>query len=421
MTVVHPGSEPDLWERREAQALRVVPYVLLVISLILVVITRWESGAGLAISVGISVLAAAWITWFVTLHPEWRERQGVMAAYFLGLLVFMAVLDFRSPLFGFFVFTGYLHAYQLRDRWPRMGGVLATAALMAISQTGGVPARITLGAVGVWAAFMLVNSLVAGAFTFFGWHSGEQAERRKTMVSELAEANERLEAMLEENAGLHAQLLTQAREAGVLDERQRMAGEIHDTLAQGLTGIIAQLEAAERARERAADWERHVGSARELARESLSEARRSVQALRPEPLEEARLPDAIGAMAERWSRNAAVPVSVEVTGEPKPLLAEIEVTLFRVAQEALTNVGKHAGAAKAGLTLSYMDDVVLLDVRDDGVGFAVGTNGHDGYGLTGMRRRLRHVAGSLEVESGPGEGTAVNATVPAIPALGGTE
>jgi signal transduction histidine kinase len=197
---------------------------------------------------------------------------------------------------------------------------------------------------------------------------------------------------LEENAGLHAQLLAQAREAGVLDERQRMAREIHDTLAQGLTGIITQLEATERAGRRPEQWRRHLDQARALARESLAEARRSVQALRPEPLEEAGLPDAIAHMARRWSETSVVEFSFATTGEPRPLLAELEMTLFRVAQEALANVAKHAAATKVGLTLSYMDDAVLLDVRDDGVGFTpvpAGGNGHtgdgQGFGLDAMR------------------------------------
>jgi signal transduction histidine kinase len=118
--------------------------------------------------------------------------------------------------------------------------------------------------------------------------------------------------------------------------------------------------------------------------------------------------------------------TVETTGEPRPLLAELEMTLFRVAQEALANVGKHAGASKVGLTLSYMEDTVLLDVRDDGAGFAAGPGGADGrrgpgqgFGLDTMRQRLRRVAGSLEIESAPGEGTAVNARVPAISAEAG--
>ena len=197
-----------------------------------------------------------------------------------------------------------------------------------------------------------------------------------------------------------------------------MAREIHDTLAQGLTGIITQLEATERASRRPDQWRRHLDQARALARDSLTEARRSVQALRPEPLEDAGLPDAIAHLAGRWSETSGVVSSVETTGEPRPLLAELEMTLFRVAQEALANVGKHADASKVGLTLSYMDDTVLLDVRDDGIGFADGPRGQ-GFGLDAMRQRLLRVAGSLEIESTPGEGTALNARVPAISAEAG--
>jgi signal transduction histidine kinase len=122
-----------------------------------------------------------------------------------------------------------------------------------------------------------------------------------------------------------------------------------------------------------------------------------------------------------------VALSVEVTGEPRPLAAAIEVTLFRVAQEALTNVAKHARASRVGLTLSYLDDVVLLDVRDDGAGFDPSTLGTtspaaeegSGVGLSAMRQRLRQVAGHLEIETAPGEGTTISASVPAIAAGGG--
>jgi signal transduction histidine kinase len=131
-------------------------------------------------------------------------------------------------------------------------------------------------------------------------------------------------------------------------------------------------------------------------------------------------------MARRWSETSTVELSLATTGEPRPLLAELEMTLFRVAQEALANVAKHAEASKVGLTLSYTDQAVLLDVRDDGVGFLgrpTGGNGRpgdgQGFGLEGMRQRLRRVAGSLEIESAPGDGTAISATVPAIPAEGG--
>src|SRR5205085_8226231 len=107
---------------------------------------------------------------------------------------------------------------------------------------------------------------------------------------------------------------------------------------------------------------------------------------------------AIGDMARRWSEASAVALSFQATGEPRPLLADLEVALFRAAQEALSNVARHASASRVGLTVTYMDDVVLLDVRDDGVGFdATSTDGDSGggnrFGLHAMGQRLRQVGG----------------------------
>ena len=297
--------------------------------------------------------------------------------------------------------------------------------------------RHTPAAIAIWVVIVCINLLVAEGLTWFGWVSSEQNDRRKRLVTELSEANRKLTASLEENAGLHAQLLAQAREAGVLDERQRMAREIHDTLAQGLTGIITQLEAAGRAGKSAGQWRHHFDSAIRLARESLSEARRSVHALQPEPLEMARLPDALAEVAERWSARNGVVAQVTTTGSARPMRPEIEVALLRTAQEALANVAKHARASRVGLTLSYMDDEVALDIRDDGVGFEPqppspaarngrrpvnggrGSNSGDGFGLTAMRQRVEGLAGTLEIESEIGTGTAISASVPAIPAGAG--
>jgi signal transduction histidine kinase len=165
---------------------------------------------------------------------------------------------------------------------------------------------------------------------------------------------------------------------------------------------------------------RHIDTARGLARESLTEARRSVDALGPRQLADAQLPDAIADMAKRWAETSAVELVLDTTGDPRPLLPELEVVLFRVAQEALANVGKHAAACRVGLTLSYMDDVVVLDVRDDGHGFqpaaTPGAVDGSGFGLVAMEQRVRRVAGTFSVESAPGEGTALSASVPAIPA-----
>jgi signal transduction histidine kinase len=129
------------------------------------------------------------------------------------------------------------------------------------------------------------------------------------------------------------------------------------------------------------------------------------------------LPDALAETAQQWSAVHSIPVEVRTTGDPLPLHPEIETALLRTAQEALANVAKHAHASRAGLTLSYMGDMVVLDVRDNGVGFKV-ANGVDrrgaGFGLIAMRQRVSRVAGTLDIESEPGGGTAISARVPAI-------
>jgi signal transduction histidine kinase len=214
--------------------------------------------------------------------------------------------------------------------------------------------------------------------------------------------------------------VTQAREAGVTEERQRLAGEIHDTLAQGLTGIIAQLEAAEHTRTDPGELTRHLAQAAGLARSSLTEARRSVRALRPEQLEDASLPEALRELTRGWSEQTGVAAALEVTGTPVRAGADVEAAVFRAAQEALSNVAKHAQAARVQLTVSYAGDTLLLDVADDGSGFDPATTGPaaagpaagGGYGLTGMEQRLGRVGGTLTIESVPGTGTTINAAVP---------
>jgi signal transduction histidine kinase len=241
-------------------------------------------------------------------------------------------------------------------------------------------------------------------------------------VEDLSQANRKLETTLAENAGLHEQLLAQAREAGISDERQRMAREIHDTLAQGLTGIVTQLQAAEQAAARTPGeqpgWQRHVAAATQLARESLTEARRSVDALRPEPLEGCRLSEALSDVAERWSAMNGIPAQVTTTGAVRPVDPEVEFALLRAAQEALANVARHAHATRVGLTISYMESEVALDVRDDGVGFDPAVPDR-GFGLVAMRQRIAALSGTLQVESEPGGGTAISACVPTVPALAG--
>lgn len=219
-------------------------------------------------------------------------------------------------------------------------------------------------------------------------------------------------------------LLEEARQSAILRERQRMAREIHDTLAQGFTSIVMSVEAAEGAlaRNPQAVSEYHAQIGR-VARESLAEARRLVWALKPERLEDAAsLPEALGTLTEAWSSESGIPCGIEWVGTPQALSEEVEATLLRCAQEALANVHKHAAASRAALTLSYMGEGMILDVRDDGEGFdpaamtypsgdaASGSSG--GFGLRAMRERVERAGGTLTVESAPGEGTSLAIELP---------
>jgi signal transduction histidine kinase len=160
----------------------------------------------------------------------------------------------------------------------------------------------------------------------------------------------------------------------------------------------------------------HVELALQAAREGLAETRRVVWALRPEPLEGGNLAEAIGRVTSRLERETGMAAHTVVTGQPRPLTADIEVTLLRAAQEALANIRRHARARQVVVTLSHMDDVVVLDVCDDGVGFnpaAVPVRaGHAGLGLVGMRERVEALRGSLTIESRPGRGTTLVVELP---------
>jgi signal transduction histidine kinase len=408
------------WPSESNKRLLLLPYLALAGSVLLTLLV--DTGLpheSLPVTLAATGVAAAWVFWFVTLHPRWEHRDRVMAVFFAGLVVLIGVLVFCNTLFGFFAWTGYLFTlYALRGRW-RLAGAAAVGVLTAASQGGGfVLIATTPAMLPVFLMLALFNAGIATVMTFLAITTNDQTERRKQALAELEVANHKLEAALTENAGLHAQLLTQAREAGVLDERQRMAGEIHDVLAQGLTGIVTQLEAADQAADRPGDWRRHLGAAKQLARDSLTEARRSVQALSPQPLAEAGLPDALAEVVDGWSSMNGVTAELITTGTAQPLLPEIETTLLRTAQEALANVARHAGASRVALTLSYMEDLVSLDVRDDGAGFDPAAPRDEryegGFGLAAMRERVLRIGGTLDIESEPGGGTAVSACVPAI-------
>jgi signal transduction histidine kinase len=386
-----------------------LPYVTLALSAALsILVTRRPWDYQLA-TLGLAAAAAAWVYCAYTRIPAKTEASGArIGAHLFVMLAFGAALMSRDMLFFIFVVTGFFHAGYLKTMRGLVAGIGVTSLVVNSSVIDfGDPQT---QAVIVYTVIVLVQtSAISSGFLL--------NERLVQLRQQREEALLAREVALQENAGLHMQLLTQAREAGVLDERQRMARDIHDTVAQGLAGIIAQLHAADGTDDEA-QRRRHLDSAADLARESLAEARRTVQAIGPPTLDAAQLPEALAEVSAKWSRAHDVPVELVTTGDAKPMHPEVEVTLLRVTQEALTNAAKHSGAARVGITLSYMEDQLALDVRDDGVGFepakAKAAKG-SGYGIAAMRQRVGRLAGSLSVESEPGAGTVVSAIVPAVP------
>ncbi|MGK5632468.1 sensor histidine kinase [Streptomyces sp. URMC 123] len=338
--------------------------------------------------------------------------------YFLLRTALAFALTWLNPFFAVYASAGYFDAVHLLPPRPAptRAALLVVALTLAGSQSGGLPPDSALQWVVLGGMFAL-NAFLGVGLAHLATKETEKAAERAATIAELGRANARLEQALAENAALQAQLLLQAREAGVADERRRLAAEIHDTLAQGLTGIVAQLQAADTG----TDPERarvHLRRAADLARHSLGEARRSVQNLGPAALEHDTLPEALRKTVSAWSERTGIAARFSVTGTAEPLHDEVAATLLRIAQEALANTERHSGAARAGVTLSYMGDEITLDVRDDGRGFdplaVPARTAGGGFGLGGMRARAERLAGGVAVESAPGDGTAISARVPLV-------
>jgi two-component system NarL family sensor kinase len=218
-----------------------------------------------------------------------------------------------------------------------------------------------------------------------------------------------------------ARFAEEGRELAVLEERTRLAREIHDTLAQQLTGIVLQLEAAEamQSRNRGERTRDLVVAAREQARLALQEARRSVWNLRPTPLEAAGLTAAVALEAERFGTRSGIAVTVRNDGVPRALALapQSEVAVFRILQEALANAGHHSHAHLVEVELRASEGELILSISDDGAGFNVDEEGLDGstagsFGLVGMRERARLIGADLQIASRPHGGTRVSVRVP---------
>jgi signal transduction histidine kinase len=257
--------------------------------------------------------------------------------------------------------------------------------------------------------FLRIPTLVGGQVKgFIGIRHGDRGPYRPEEI-ELAQALAH-QAMLAIQLN---ELAEQSRQAAILEERNRMARDIHDTLAQGFTGVIVQLEAVEDAIAccRRKEANKHLQRAGELARWSLNEARRSVHALRPQALQGANFWEALKGVIKNTTAGTALHTTFNVRGKMRHLPLAWQENLLHIGQEALTNALKYAHPRNFETRLTFNTKELRLQLRDDGDGFKI-KDRHDGFGLAGMRERVEQMGGTLKINSARGKGTDVTVVLP---------
>ncbi len=303
-----------------------------------------------------------------------------------------------NPFLCIYAFFGYVDAERFLGRRLVVPAIVVVGVTCGLGQSGGVHGITSLPV--LFVALAMINIVLALLMSRLTESHEREVAAREEAVEALAEAHR-------ENLALHDQLLQQAREAGIVDERARLSRELHDTVAQGLVGVIRQLENLPAGLD--PPVKARIDRAEEAARDCLTEARRAVRALTPYQLQDADLIDAVRSVVRNWSRIHDIPAQVRVDGTPAP--GPGDDVVLRVVQESLANVARHARARSVTVTLSWLGEELIVDVRDDGAGFDP-ASAVRGRGLDSMTERLEAAGGRLVIESAPEEGTTVAAVVP---------
>jgi signal transduction histidine kinase len=386
-------------ELNDSRPLDLATYVALVVMYVLGSQTLAGWGARLA-AAGLC-LAFALANAF--LYPRATSIRGAAGYFALQTGLVTGLLLLRTDTSEFFGFLFYVLAIQTAISFPARPAaawiaLFFTVTLITNSVVGGMPRFVT-------AAFNGAVLVLCGLFGH-NLRATELARRHnQVLLDELASAQQRL------------QTLTLA------EERNRLAREIHDGLGHYLTATTMQIQGAKAVlehvdgmAERAPAALAAIAKAESLLQEALRDVRRSVAALRTAAAEGPSLAAQVGALVANWRSPDGPEVSFALVGSSRPLSSQVELALYRTAQEGLTNVRKHAQAHRADVTLTYADDTASITVVDDGCGrelegTAAGTMG--GFGLLGLRERVYHLGGTLDIQSAPGKGFRLRVELPA--------
>lgn len=368
--------------------------VFVLVGVVLVVADSQVSGGRRAIVLALlAVLCASYARFGArALNREPQGQVYVAAAIALTITMYALV-----PVMAVLLFALYPQIWSLL---PTRRAVAATAVTsLSVGAVVLVQGDFTEDAVG-WASFIVISLFPSILLGLWITRIIEQSHERARLVAELDTTR--------------AELARVSHEAGVLAERERLAKDLHDTLAQGSTSVLLLLQAARKALHGdMSRCEQHLVLAEETTRENLREIRSLVAALTPAELDGASLPAALERLTSRIGRELDVAATMTTTGEHRRLAPDCEVALLRVTQEALANVRKHAEATTVSVSLDYSPDDVRLSVTDDGRGFAPSARLAGGFGLDGLRSRVRHAGGSLDIHTSPGNGVTVLVRLPA--------
>ena len=353
-----------------------------------------------------SIVLGLWYAIWIIIYPVYWQKHLVITLIYLvaGWAIWFRLTSF-DPVYLFVLVGLYPQVFSFIPLFVKILGALLLTALAVLQQfliIGGLSGNL----------FLTLGAAVAGIIIALFIHTiVDQSQNRQNLIDQLQATR---------NA-----LAVSERQAGIMHERQRLAHEIHDTLAQGFTSIVMHLEAAEvLIPDELRSIRSHIEQASRTARENLIETRRLLLDLQPVILDHATFPEAIIQLTNRWSEESGINASASITGTAYNLRPEIEVTLLRSAQEALANVRKHSKASKVTLTLSYMNETVALDVQDDGIGFDTTCLNFfsieqpmGSFGLKALNERVTLLGGIFSIESIPTEGTTVAVALPAIKEL----
>lgn len=363
--------------------------------------------AGVTVASGQRLLAlgtlAVIVGWYALVAPRAMENRDERwgAAYFAALAVAFPLLLAVAPIGAALLFALCPQLFVMVARWrvrlPMLLILYAELAWAMFAQVG--VSRYTLAMVGVSVLVPMIVTILVGAY-----------------VTGIRKQNHERAELIEELTHTRAALERAGHDAGVHAERERLAAEIHDTLAQGFTSILMLAQATRATLFRdptAADGQLDI--LENTARENLAEARSLIAALAPADLTGRSLADALNRLAARHTRDTGTRVEVSIVGERSGAPTGTDIALLRTAQEALANVSKHADATTVQIDLRHENDLMALAVTDDGQGFDPATV-RGGYGLLGIRTRASSLGGTCTVRSAPAQGTTVLVELPLAPA-----